>query len=124
MAQYVLDKTKFRAGVWQGILTGTPGLSDPALTGRGPDGPLLIDVRAASGAHGQWEVRMAVPDTAIGDGVHSFAIFGPDGEALTRFDVIAGDALEDDIRAELATLRAEVDLMGSALRRLLARNDD
>lgn len=123
MAQYVLEKKSFRSGVWQGVLTGTPGITDPALTGRGPDGPLLIDVRAASGAQGQWEVRMAVPETAIGDGLHSFAIFDPDGVALIRFDVIAGDALEDDIRAELASLRAEVDLMGSVLRRLLERDE-
>ena len=123
MARYVLEKTRFRAGVWQGVLSGPPDLEPPALSGRGPDGPLLIDVRAFSAAHGRWDVRLAVPDSALGDGVHSFAILCPEGVALTRFDVIAGDALEDDIRAELASLRAEMDLMGSVLRRLLARDD-
>jgi hypothetical protein len=54
----------------------------------------------------------------IGDGAQTFLIFDKDtGETLDSFTIIAGDAVSDDIRAEVALLRAELDLVKRAFRR-------
>ena len=60
----------------------------------------------------------ADPGRLLSDGVQTFLISDPDtGEKLASFAVLAGDALGDDIRAEMDLLRAELDMLKRAFRR-------
>lgn len=80
-----------------------------------PLGELLLK---ETGEPNQWAVRIPIPVDLIGDGAQTFLIFDKDtGETLDSFTIIAGDAVSDDIRAEVALLRAELDLVKRAFRR-------
>jgi len=69
-------------------------------------------------ADNHWEVRVPIPAQLISDGLQSFVISNPDtGETLESFAILAGDALADDIRAEIGLLRAELDMLKRAFRR-------
>lgn len=119
MSQYELSKTRLFEGVWEGVLT---ALDDSA---KHPDlgvthlnralGELQIK---ASDKEGEWVLRVPIPIELIGDGAQTFLIFDKaTGETLNNFTIIAGDAVSDDIRAEVALLRAELDMLKRAFRR-------
>ena len=80
----------------------------------------LKDVRvtADTAQPGQWAVQVPIPLQVLSDGVQTFVIHDAStGTRLAHFTVIAGAALEDDIRAEIDLLRAELDLLKRAFRR-------
>ena len=59
-----------------------------------------------------------MPQEAICDGVQTFAIReAASDEVLGSFTLIAGEALGDDLRAEVSLLRAELDMLKRAFRR-------
>ena len=119
MSAFELSKTRLFEGVWEGLLTaidenGTkPDLGVTHL--EKPLGELLLK---ETGEPNQWAVRIPIPVDLIGDGAQTCLIFDKDtGETLDSFTIIAGDAVSDDIRAEVALLRAELDLVKRAFRR-------
>ena len=60
----------------------------------------------------------------IADGVQTFLISDKrSGETLDSFALMSGDALSYDIRAEMALLREELDMLKRAFRRTLSGND-
>jgi hypothetical protein len=116
MTEIKLTKTRIRAGVWEGVLTGpaepaievlhlehlVPGHSLTAI----PDRP------------GEWLVRVPVPAELLTEGVQTFLIRNKaSGETLEHFTIITGVAMEDDMRAEVELLRAELDMLKRAFRR-------
>jgi hypothetical protein len=61
---------------------------------------------------------VAIPPAMLGDGVTTLLFRNTEtGEVLTSFALLAGDALADDIRAEMDLLREELDMLKSAFRR-------
>ena len=56
----------------------------------------------------------------LSDGVHSCIISLETGEKIGDLTVIAGEVLAGDLRAEIARLRAELDLLKTVVRRGLA----
>lgn len=67
---------------------------------------------------GRWAVEVPVPMEAVGDGVQTFLIRDVNTDTvLDSFTLIAGEALADDIRAEVELLRAELDMLKRAFRR-------
>lgn len=118
-----LVKLGFRGGLWQGRL------SAPATGGRMPgivvqsDGAAVAGVGLHADGPGSWVITVPVPAAALGDGVSTFVLLdGADGAALTSFAIATGEPAEDDLRAEVALLRAELDMMKRHFRRL-ARGD-
>jgi len=112
-----LTKTRLIGGVWEGILTGA-GDTAPHLTLKhlAEDLPGLTTERDPE--TGGWLVRAAIPQDRIADGIQTFVIaISGTGQILTSFAILAGEALTDDIRAELDLLRAELDLLKQAFRR-------
>lgn len=114
-ANMVLTKTTFTAGVWQGELRGAPAHE-----------PLLVVTHLGEELAGLdltqegdvWHVRFALPADRISDGVQTFVIADAvTGDTLNRIAVMAGEALGDDIRAEMDLLRAELDMLKKAFRR-------
>lgn len=117
MSTLTLTPTKMRNGIWQGILqqnaTGVPQIAVTHLNTPVPD----VDV-TEHGTDGQWLLQVPIPPTTISDGVQVFVITdATDGTKLGDFTLIAGEALGDDIRAEVELLRAELDLLKRAFRR-------
>ena len=117
MADAVLTRTRIRAGVWEGVLTGAgnaprieaqhlglpvPGLSVTPL----PDRP------------GDHAVRLPIPAALLSDGVQTFVLRDAVSETvLAHFTIVTGVALEQDIRAEVDLMRAELDMLKRAFRR-------
>ncbi len=111
-----LTRTRLVAGMWEGLLTGPDGAAPRlAVTHLGQ---ALDGVQVSPHAAGQWIVRIPIAASLISDGVQTFLIAdADDGTLLDSFTLIAGDALDQDIRAELSLLRAELEMLKNAFRR-------
>jgi hypothetical protein len=108
-------------GVWEGLLT-APSTVSPRLRLWHQDTllgePETIRSEQAQSGMANWLVRFQLPSDRLSDGVQTFVIEDAEsGDALALETVIAGEVLDDDVRAEVALLRAELDLLKRAFRR-------
>lgn len=119
MSAYSLTKTRFREGVWEGLLVAeVKGALSPEIVVTLLDQPVRGVTVTDTAEAGRWLLEVPVPLEAVGDGVNTFLILdGSSDEVLDSFTLIAGEALGDDIRAEVALLRAELDMLKRAFRR-------
>ena len=116
----VLTKLRLVEGVWHGSLK---------HYGREADWKPNIDVtHLDSSVDGvgveedrveeTWRVSVPIPLDRIADGVQTFVIRDRNADVLLgSFSIVAGDALAEDIRAEMSLLRAELDMLKKAFRR-------
>lgn len=119
MSDYTLTKTRFLEGVWEGLLSCDNREAPP------PEIVVTLEDRPVGGVTlsettepGRWALEVPVPLHAVGDGVMTFLITEARSDSLLdSFTVIGGEALAEDIRAEVDLLRAELDLMKRAFRR-------
>lgn len=120
MARYRLTKKQIANGAYEGVLqVRAAGPTPPALEllclGEVVGDAVLepIDDKGE-----RWLVRAEIPRRFLVDGVHTFLIV-PAGrtEILDRFSLVVGEPLEEDLRAEIELLRAELDMLKSAFRR-------
>ena len=114
MADLTLVRTRIVEGIWEGRFTGAAEAPAVRVThdGRTLDGATV----AADGA--DWLIRVPIPPETIGEGVQTYLLSdAATGERIESFTLIAGEALADDIRAEMDLLRAELDLLKRAFRR-------
>ncbi|MFQ6546339.1 hypothetical protein AADZ90_000170 [Aestuariibius sp. 2305UL40-4] len=106
-------------GIWEALVAAD---DKPALVVE-HDGTPLADTEVKAGPEdGQWLLRVPVPASALSDGIQIFRVLDGDGATLGQFEILAGAPLATDIRAELALLRAELDLLKSAFRRHCAES--
>lgn len=119
MSGYTLTKTRFKEGTWEGLLTAESADAPTPEIAVSLDGKPVGAVRvSALGGTGQWLLEIPVPVEAIGDGVQTILVTDANADAtLGAFTMIAGDALAEDIRAEMELLRAELDMLKRAFRR-------
>jgi len=114
-----LIKLRMAEGVWHGALT-NPGQSNwqPKIEVTHLDALLDgVEVEEDS-TEGHWSVRVPIPADKIADGVQTFVISDKNEDTvLGSFSIVAGDALAEDIRAEVSLLRAELDMLKKAFRR-------
>ena len=117
MTSATLTKTRIRAGVWEGILSGPA--APPALTVTLLEQTLPgVQIQPLSGKPGDWLVNVPIPANVLSDGVQTFVIRdAAQAETLAHFTIVTGVAMEDDIRAEIDLLRAELDMLKRAFRR-------
>ena len=117
MSSLQLTKTKMKDGVWQGIITGMD--EDAPNIEVTHESMVITDiVLTHNQSADHWTLSVPIPPHAIADGVQTLII--RDTEANTKIGhitLIAGEALADDIRAEMDLLRAELDMLKSAFRR-------
>jgi hypothetical protein len=116
MSDLSLTKTKIQSGVWQGVVTG--GESQPKISvthlGQPIDGVSLAEGRDES----TWLLQIPIPADAIADGVQTLLITDAEtDDLLDRITLIAGEELDEDLRAEVDLLRAELDMLKRAFRR-------
>lgn len=119
MGEMELTKVRIRGGVWEGVLSGAPEGAAPRLEVLHLEAPVEgVSVTADASAPGRFQVAVPIPAELLSDGVQSFVIRdAAGGEALASFSIITGEPLEEDIRAEIDLLRAELDLLKKAFRR-------
>lgn len=116
-----IELTKFRMaeGVWQGAVKkiGDPDWK-PQIEVTHLDYPVDEVEIEEDRVEEHWVVRIPIPVDRIADGVQTFVIRDRrDDEILGSFSIVAGDALAEDIRAEMSLLRAELDMLKKAFRR-------
>lgn len=119
MSSLQLTKIRFRNGTWEGRLSSASASAErPGITVMFQDQPVQ-DVQLHEGERdGEWTLRVPVPAEAVADGVQTFVIFDDAGNSrLGDFTLIAGEAVADDLRAEVELLRAELDMLKRAFRR-------
>lgn len=112
-----LVETRIRSGVWEGVLSGATSVPD--LRVMHLERPVAgVEATPVTGRPGDWAVRVPIPVETLSDGVQTYLILDATTEAqLAEFTVIAGVSVDDDIRAEVDLLRAELDLLKRAFRR-------
>jgi hypothetical protein len=115
---------RFRNGRWEALLR-HPGGAPPAVEALWADRPLPGLELQPDGEDGAlWHLRLPIPAEAISEGMQTFLLRRPEtGETLCRFALLAGRALEEDVMAELAFLRADLDLLKQVVRRLMAERE-
>lgn len=117
MTDMILTKTRMTAGMWNGILTGPVGDAAPRLI-LTHQGDVCPGPTVTAQADGTWDVAAPVPADRLADGVQTFVISdAASGTVLASFAFLAGDALAEDIRAEMDLLRDELDMLKRAFRR-------
>ena len=119
MTAYSLSKSRFFEGVWEGVIAGAADDAPaPQVDVRVHDVPIPDVAIEPLEDPASWLLKVPVPAKMIADGVHTFVISEASiGQSLGDFSIIAGDAAGEDIRAELALLRAELDMLKRSFRR-------
>ncbi|MEO0487729.1 MAG: hypothetical protein AAF092_17660 [Pseudomonadota bacterium] len=111
-----MSTSKMHHGVWEGILD-SPSGPPPELQVTW-HGDVVAGVTLAEDADSTWRLRVPIPVEAISDGVQTFLVVERGkSTALTSFALCAGEPLAEDLRAEVALLRAELDMLKRAFRR-------
>ncbi|KQI71683.1 hypothetical protein AN191_11910 [Loktanella sp. 5RATIMAR09] len=115
MATAHFINTRIKAGVWHGDLTGA-GQEQPLLQVTHL-GQALGEVNYTyDAAHDIWHVAIPIPTAFIADGVQTFVIADQTGTTLDSFTLIAGTPLAEDLRAEISSLRGELEVLKTAFR--------
>ncbi|AZQ68743.1 hypothetical protein EF888_17390 [Silicimonas algicola] len=122
MAEMTLTRMRLAEGVWEGLLSARAATVTPRLRIRHRDElvgePETVAAPAGEGGGPRWLVRFRLPVDRLSDGVQTFVIEdAATGDALAHETVVAGEMLDDDLRAEVSLLRAELDLLKRAFRR-------
>lgn len=117
MDEFTLTKTRIRAGIWEGVVSGA--IEAPSLAVLHLEKPVQgVTVTAVADRAGDWLVQVPIPADLLSEGVQTFLIVNAvTAEKLQHFTVITGVAMEDDLRAEVDLLRAELDMLKRAFRR-------
>ena len=120
MSDLTVTRTRMKEGVWEAVLRREREKEQADLPKIGVtlDNLQIAGVEVIPDREGGYVLRVPVPREAICDGVQTFLVKDADtGEKLASFAVVAGEAVEDDIRAEIGLLRAELDMLKRAFRR-------
>lgn len=120
MAELKLSKAAILQGVWTGELVAkADGNYWPELEVTHVDEPVpVVEVAQAAGRRDAWTIRIPIPAAALSEGIQTILTrAGRTGARLGCFAVLTDAPAEDDIRAEVDLLRAELDMLKRAFRR-------
>ena len=106
-------RSQLLEGIWNGEVTGLDTM--PQVQAFLYETP-LDGVQISAGEVGTWIVTVPVPTWALTDGVQNFVLRFADGAQLGAFMIISGNAVADDLRAEVDLLRTELDMLKKAFR--------
>lgn len=112
-----LTKTKLSRGVWEGLIAQSGNTKpDIAVTHLGTPVPDVSLEQAETG--GVWALRVPIPASAVSDGVQTLLITDRSSQKLLgQVTLVAGEALSEDLIAEVGLLRAELDMLKRTFRR-------
>lgn len=123
MPEISLTKTRLTAGRYEGVLAcaDTAPVIEAVYLDRVLGGVEVTTMESHPGHH---LVGYDIPASVLSDGVQTITLrSAADGEALDRITILAGEPLEDDIRAELLLVREELELLKRAFRRHCVETD-
>lgn len=116
MTAPTLTRSVLTAGVWEGVIEGDPS-GEPAVEVCLGD-RVLPGLKVVKTAPGTWSLSLPIPADCISDGVRTLVIRDlTDRLPIGHFTLIAGASADEDLRAEIALLRAEMDMLKQAFRR-------
>ncbi len=117
MTTLELTKTQMKEGVWEGVITQS-GEGEPKVAVFHQRDPVEGVNLTHDADQGHWALSIPIPQQMIADGVHTLLIQdATTHDKIGHVTLIAGEALGDDIRAEMDLLRAELDMLKRAFRR-------
>lgn len=121
-----LEKSRLREGFWEGLLTGWFGDNAPPIRVSHPSRAVDdVQLDPVPGETGSWFLKIGIPIDCLNDGVQTFAIESEEtGEQLSSFTIVADEPIDNDMRAEIGLLRAELDMLKKAFRRHCAEDDN
>jgi len=117
MPDFILSRTRIRNGRYEGVLKRNGRISrDPVIEmfflGR-PAGKLALE-EAGDG----WSASADLPKEILNEGVQTLLIQdATTGDTLDSLAVVTGQPLEEDLRAEVHLLRAELEMLKSSFRK-------
>lgn len=114
-----LRKTRIRSGEYEGLLTAqAPEDYAPEIEVLHLGEPVgQVVVLEDRDRPQTWILRIGIPAAVISEGVNTLVIRDrASDQELDRITFVTGEPLEDDIRAEVELLRAELDLLKKAFR--------
>lgn len=113
-----------RGGLWRGCIRGG---QPPARVVLVQHGEVIAEARLTLEGQDGCAVEVDLPRELLTQGVQTLLLkadggasgddLRPDGQVLARLPLMAGQPLDDDLTAEIATLRAELELVKRELRR-------
>jgi hypothetical protein len=117
MAELHLTKTRIQAGIWEGVLTGAE--QRPEIEVNHMAQPIGgANLREDPQTPGQYLVQVPIPAELLSEGVQTFVITDKNtDERLASFTIVTGQPVDEDFRAEVELLRAELDMLKRAFRR-------
>lgn len=107
-----LETGRIAGGVWEAVVSATETPAIEALYG----GRAVEGVTVETASAGRYAVRVPIPAWALNEGVQTILVQAG-GERLAAITLVAGEPLDEDIRAEVSLLRAELDLLKRAFQR-------
>ncbi|MCY1126699.1 hypothetical protein OU426_07535 [Frigidibacter sp. RF13] len=110
-----LLESRIAKGIWHGLVKAgaAPGIE----IWWGEERLADLSVEAATGAAGHWRLIAPIPAAAIEEGVQVFQVIDrASGVRLGHFAISAGTPDGTDLVAEIALLRADLDLLARAFR--------
>ena len=110
------------AGCWTGALQGTGTPPELSVVHRGQ---VVAMAALRDAGPGVWSVTADLPATVIGSGVNGLVLVAGDPDSagsrvLGSLTLVAGTVAGDDLLAEVAQLRAELELVKREFRRFAA----
>lgn len=109
-------------GCWTGALRADRQPDPPCVIHRGA---VVAQARLRDAGPGVWAVEADLPGTVIDQGAHGLLLVvgepgAPGSQVLARLTLVSGQVAGDELLAEVAHLRAELDLLKREFRRLAA----
>lgn len=108
--------TCIHAGIWQGDLVGG-GAEAPSVVVTHQGQALEQVACTRDAAQDVWHITAPIPATLLNDGVQTFVVGSSEGHTYGKFSLVCGAPLEEDLLAEIALLRSELDLLKTAFRK-------
>ena len=127
MSDLKLTRRRIRGGFYEGLLTTGARLREtPRVELHLPDTSLGDVAITASGKGGKaWDIVATIPAVSINEGIQTYILCdGATGETLDSFAVVTGEPLQEDLRSEIALIRAELDMLKRAFRRHVVESAD
>lgn len=116
MPEETLTRVRLQGGRYEALYSGAPETGLEAVH----DGKVVAValVRQDEGTPGRFRVAMDLPASVICEGVQVVTLRSTlSGAVLDRITLMSGAPLDEDIRAEVALLRDELEMLKRAFRR-------
>jgi hypothetical protein len=113
-----LIRVRLQAGRYEGILTCAEGAGTGIEAVHEGRVVAAASIAPNEDRPGSWRAVIALPPEVLGEGVQVIALRSTTtGTVLDRITLMAGAPLDEDIRAEIALLRDEIEMLKRAFRR-------